>query len=155
MSIILGSSGSYLILESYNFYFVSFRRFWKYHSDPTLPSPSPALQLLRAGLCYFLHCPSRMLTSKQIHLVKKRPQEKISRSLVMKLKKWDALYFWVLPGVLHTVYHESSALLKKCTWYFFQHGTSSESNCNRSFQGQPAGWNRLIIVMCTSTRVLP
>ena len=28
-------------------------------------------------------------------------------------------YFQVLTGALHTVYHESRALLKKCTRYFF------------------------------------
>ena len=55
----------------------------------------------------------------------------------------------------NTVYHKSSVLFKKCIWYFFN-ATASESNCNRSFRGQPAGWNRLIAVMCTtSTRVLP
>ena len=42
----------------------------------------------------------------------------------------------------NTVYHESSALLKKkCTRYFFQRDTSSESNYNRSCWGRPSGWN--------------
>ena len=43
--------------------------------------------------------------------------------------------------------------LKQCTRYFFQRDTSSESNCNRNFRGQPSGWNWLIFVMCTSTLV--
>ena len=39
------------------------------------------------------------------------PQQKILCSLVLKLiKKRAALYFQVLTGALHTVYHESSAL---------------------------------------------
>ena len=42
----------------------------------------------------------------------------------------------------------------KCTRYFFQRDTSSESSCNRSFRGQPSGWNRLLVMMCTSTRIL-
>ena len=37
-------------------------------------------------------------------------QQKISCSLVLKLKKRSALYFQVLTGALHTVYHESRAL---------------------------------------------
>ena len=82
-------------------------------------------------------------------------QQKKSCSLVLKVKKRAALFFQVLTGIYNTGYGESSALLKKCTRYFFQRDTSSESNCNRSFRGQPSGWNRLIVVMCTSTRVLP
>ena len=39
-----------------------------------------------------------------------KPQEKISCSLVLKLKVFKLLYFQVLPGALHTVYHESSSL---------------------------------------------
>ena len=35
--------------------------------------------------------------------------------------------FQVLTGALHTVYHESSALLKKYTRYFFQRDTSSKA----------------------------
>ena len=66
-------------------------------------------------------------------------QENVSCSLVLKVKKRDALYFQVLTGAVHTVYHESSALFKKCTRYFFQRDTSSESNCNRSFRGHPSG----------------
>ena len=29
------------------------------------------------------------------------------------------------------------------------------SSCDSNFRGQPSGWNRLLVVMCTSTRVLP
>ena len=62
-------------------------------------------------------------------------QEKISCSLVLKLKVFWSLHFQVLTGVLHTVYHESISLLKKYTRYFFQREASSESGCNRSFRG--------------------
>ena len=55
------------------------------------------------------------------------PQEKNSCSLVLKLKVFLSLYFQVLTGALHTVYHESSSLFKKCTRYFFQRDTSSEA----------------------------
>ena len=40
-------------------------------------------------------------------------RKKISCSLVLKLKVFRSLYFQVLTGALHTVYHESSALFKK------------------------------------------
>ena len=67
-------------------------------------------------------------------------------SLVLKVKKWAALFFRVLTGIYNTVYRSASALFKKCTRYSFQR--------NRSFRGQPSGWNRLIVVMCTFTRIL-
>ena len=82
-------------------------------------------------------------------------QEKNSCSLVLKLKVFRSLYFRVFTGAVHKVYHGAALFKKKCTRYFFQRDTSSESNCNRSFRGQPSGWNRLLVVMCTSTRVLP
>ena len=51
-------------------------------------------------------------------------QQKNLCSLVLKLKKRAALYFQVLTGALHTVYHESSPLFLNCTRYFFQRDTS-------------------------------
>ena len=55
------------------------------------------------------------------------------------------------------VYHVSVCsflLLAENVPVLFSHKASSESNCNRNFQGRPAGQNRLIVVMCTSTRIL-
>ena len=54
-------------------------------------------------------------------------QQKISCSLVLKVKKWAALFFRVLTGALHTVYHESSLFLKNIPGTFFQRDTSSEA----------------------------
>ena len=41
------------------------------------------------------------------------------------------------------------------SFFSCERNASGKSNCNRSFRGQPAGWNRLLLVTCTSTRVLP
>ena len=79
-------------------------------------------------------------------------QEFFVCSLVLKLKVYN---FRVFIGTYNTVYRAAHALFLNCTRYFFQHDTSSESNCNRSFWDQPSGWNQLIVVMCASTRVLP
>ena len=64
---------------------------------------------------------------------------KKTRSTVLNPRRAKFYDFQVLTRALHTVYHESSALLKKCTRYFFQRDISSESNCNRNFRGQPSG----------------
>ena len=53
------------------------------------------------------------------------------------------------------MYSAASAIFAWCTRYFFQRDTSSKNNCNRNYWGQPSGWKRLIVVMCTSTRILP
>ena len=46
-------------------------------------------------------------------------QQRISCSLVLKVKKWAALFFPVLTGIYNTVYRAASALFKKYTRYFF------------------------------------
>ena len=38
---------------------------------------------------------------------------------------------------------------RKCTRYFFQRDTSSESNCNRSFRGQPSGKTGCLLLSST------
>ena len=63
------------------------------------------------------------------------PQEKKQRSTVLNARRTKFYDFQVLTGALHMVYHESSALFKNYTRYFFQREASSESGCNRSFQG--------------------
>jgi len=54
-------------------------------------------------------------------------QQKNSCSLVLKVKKWAALFFRVLTGIYNTVYCTASALFLKCTRYFFQREASSEA----------------------------
>ena len=66
-------------------------------------------------------------------------QENVSCSLVLKVKKRDALYFQVLTGAVHTVYHESSTIFKNVPGTFFQRDTSCKSNCNRDCRGHPSG----------------
>ena len=63
-------------------------------------------------------------------------QEKFSCSLVLKLKKWDVLYFQVRTGTYNTVYCAAGALVCSMYQVLFQCDTSSETNCNRNFQGQ-------------------
>ena len=52
-----------------------------------------------------------------------------------------------------TVYHVSTRSFLLLTAYreFTGRNTSSKRKHNRNFQGQPSGWNWLIIVMCSST----
>ena len=52
------------------------------------------------------------------NVCKDPPQEKKTRSTVLNPRKTKFYDFQVLTGALHTVYHESSALLKKYTRYF-------------------------------------
>ena len=72
----------------------------------------------------------------------------------------DRVFFPVFKYLLeqyNMVYHVSVCsflLLAENVPVLFSHKASSESNCNRNFQGRPAGQNRLIVVMCTSTRIL-
>ena len=81
-------------------------------------------------------------------------------------EKFRVAWYWNLRNDLQciskylqehykTVCHVSCALCYKYTRYFFQRDTSSESYCNRNFRGRSSGWNWLIVVMRTSTRVLP
>ena len=79
-------------------------------------------------------------------------QEKILCSLVLKLKVFN---FRVLTGHTTRCITRAALFFKNVPGTFFQRDASGKSNCNRSFRGQPSGWNRLLVVMCsTSTRIL-
>ena len=54
-----------------------------------------------------------------------------STETTMELNFTNSNYF-------NTVYHVQLLFFTRCTRYFFQRDTSSESNCNRSFWGQPS-----------------
>ena len=53
--------------------------------------------------------------------------------------------------------HVPLLFIARCIRHFFKREASSESNCNRSFQGRPSGWNWLMwcdvyIYMCSSLK---
>ena len=89
-------------------------------------------------------------------LLSKKHRKKISCSLVLKVRKWDSLFFRVLTGTYCTTRCIAQLVLffEKCTRYFCQHEASSESNCNRDCWGQPSWWIDWLLHLCTSTRVL-
>jgi len=119
--------------------------------------------LIHSGQGYIMyHTQPKILTAcwcQKVLLGSARPlylcTPKISQNTLYTILALLRFFFQVLTGALHTVYHESRALFKKCTRYFFQREASSESNCNRSFRGQPSGWNWWLLQLCKSTRVLP
>ena len=85
-------------------------------------------------------------------------QVRKSLALALHTELILAKYRTKIPKIVkntETVYHVRTRSFLLLTAYTYRectgHDTSSKRNYNRNFQGQPSGWNWLIIVMCSST----
>ena len=125
------TNGEWLTLSEYDPKLISREDYWVL--------PVLLLFLVHHSSSCLIYSQGGKSCSLVLRLKKWDAQEKNSCSLVLKLKVFWSLYFQVLTWVLHTVYHESSALFLKMYQVLFSRDTSCESNCNRDCRGHPSG----------------